>query len=155
VKVVIHPQSIVHSMVVCRDASVLAQLGTPDMRVPIAYGLSWPARIESGASQLDFLSLKPLTFEPADPERFPGLQLAWAALEGPPGSTAVLNAANEIAVEAFLAHRLRFDQIHAVNAETLARSSVPNDATASVAGLLDLDQSARRLALELVGRLGL
>jgi 1-deoxy-D-xylulose-5-phosphate reductoisomerase len=154
VKVVIHPQSIVHSMVVCRDASVLAQLGTPDMRVPIAYGLSWPARIESGASQLDFLSLTPLTFEPADAERFPGLPLAWAALEGPPGSTAVLNAANEVAVAAFLDQRLRFDQIHAVNAETLARTTVPSDATASVAGLLDLDQSARRLAAELVGRCG-
>jgi 1-deoxy-D-xylulose-5-phosphate reductoisomerase len=107
VKVVIHPQSIIHSMVVCRDQSVLAQLGTPDMRVPIAYGLSFPERIASGASALDFLSLKSLTFEAPERARFPGLFLAWEALEGPHGSTAVLNAANEEAVAAFLARRLR------------------------------------------------
>ena len=86
IEVVIHPQSIIHSMVVCRDASVLAQLGTPDMRVPIAYGLSFPERIESGASRLDFTSLAALSFEQADARRFPGLHLAWDALRGPEGS---------------------------------------------------------------------
>ncbi|MEX8505500.1 1-deoxy-D-xylulose-5-phosphate reductoisomerase [Leptothrix ochracea] len=146
VRVVIHPQSIIHSMVVCRDASVLAQLGTPDMKVPIAYGLSWPGRIESGASRLDFLSLSALTFEEADARRFPGLQLAWQALEGPAGSTAVLNAANEVAVAAFLEGRLRFDQIHAVNAATLEGLSVPTASTESMAGLLALDELARRYA---------
>jgi 1-deoxy-D-xylulose-5-phosphate reductoisomerase len=155
VRVVIHPQSIIHSMVVLRDASVLAQLGTPDMRVPIAYGLAWPERIVSGASQLDFLAMKSLTFEAADADRYPGLQLAWAALEGPAGSTTVLNAANEIAVEAFLARGLRFDQIHAVNAETLTTLAVPADAAASVEGLLALDDLARRQARELVARAGL
>ena len=155
VRVVIHPQSIIHSMVVLRDASVLAQLGTPDMRVPIAYGLAWPERIASGASQLDFLAMKALTFEAADAGRYPGLQLAWAALEGPAGATTVLNAANEIAVEAFLARRLRFDQIHVVNAETLAGLAVPADAAASVEGLLALDAAARARASELVARRGL
>ena len=154
VRVVIHPQSIIHSMVVCRDRSVLAQLGTPDMRVPIAYGLSWPERIESGAEQLDVLALKALTFEEADAARFPGLQLAWTALEAAPGSTAVLNAANEIAVEAFLAGRLRFDRIPAVNAGTLESLSIPAGAAGSLEGLLALDAQARRHATELVARLG-
>ena len=155
VRVVIHPQSIVHSMVVCRDNSVLAQLGTPDMRVPIAYGLSWPARIESGASALDFPSLRPLTFEPADAARYPGLQLAWAALEGAPGSTTVLNAANEVAVAAFLDGRLRFDRIHAVNAGTLEALAIAPQAARSVEGLLALDQEARARAEELVRGLGI
>jgi 1-deoxy-D-xylulose-5-phosphate reductoisomerase len=150
VRVVLHPQSIIHSMVVCRDNSVLAQLGTPDMRVPIAYGLAWPERIESGASQLDFLSLKALTFEAADAVRFPGLQLAWAALEARAGSTAVLNAANEVAVASFLDGALRFDQIHTVNAATLDHLAVPADAAASLDGLLALDEHARRIAREQV-----
>jgi 1-deoxy-D-xylulose-5-phosphate reductoisomerase len=90
VRVVIHPQSIVHSMVVCRDHSVL-QMGTPDMRVPIAYGLAWPRRVESGASMLDFTALAALTFEAVDTRRFPGLQLAWDTLEAPAGTTAVLS----------------------------------------------------------------
>src|SRR5688500_18751517 len=85
VRVVIHPQSVIHSMVVCRDHSVLAQLGTPDMRVPIAYGLAFPERIASGAAQLDFSTLQGLSFEPADRTRFPGLFLAWDALGGPEG----------------------------------------------------------------------
>jgi 1-deoxy-D-xylulose-5-phosphate reductoisomerase len=150
VRVVLHPQSIIHSMVVCRDNSVLAQLGTPDMRVPIAYGLAWPERIESGAAQLDFLSLKALTFEPADAQRYPGLQLAWAALEARAGSTAVLNAANEVAVASFLDGTLRFDQIHAVNAATLEHLAVPADAAASLDGLMALDEHARRVAREQV-----
>jgi 1-deoxy-D-xylulose-5-phosphate reductoisomerase len=150
VRVVLHPQSIIHSMVVCRDHSVLAQMGTPDMRVPIAYGLSWPARIESGASMLDFLGLKPLTFEPADERRYPGLALAWQALRAREGSTAVLNAANEVAVEAFLGGRLRFDQIAALNAEVLARLAVPETAAASVEGLLALDQESRAMARQCV-----
>lgn len=144
VKVVIHPQQIIHSMVQFRDSSVIAQLGTPDMRVPIASGLAWPERIESGAGRLDFASLAALTFEAADEVRFPGLHLAWQALRAAPGTTAVLNAANEVAVEAFLARRLRFDRIHAVNLETLeqVRPSKPS----SLADLLALDASARAAA---------
>jgi len=144
IEVVIHPQSVIHSMVQFTDASVIAQLGTPDMRVPIACGLAWPERLESGASRLDFRSLSALTFEAPDAQRFPGLQLAWQALRAAPGTTAVLNAANEIAVEAFLDGRLRFDRIHAVNLETL--QAVQPSKPASLADLLDLDASARRAA---------
>ncbi len=146
VRVVIHPQSIVHSMVVCRDHSVLAQLGTPDMRVPIAYGLAWPERIASGAAALDFTQLAALTFEPADAGRFPGLQLAWDALAAAEGSTAVLNAANEIAVAAFLAGAIRFDQIHDVNAHTIERARPDGGEAASLDGLLALDARARAVA---------
>ena len=143
IRVVIHPQSIIHSMVVCRDGCVLAQLGTPDMRGPISYGLSFPQRIESGAARLDFGALAALSFEEADARRFPGLQLSWAALRGPEGSTAVLNAANEEAVAAFLDRRIGFDAIHAINADTLA--AVPPDlgATPTLEALLALDERAR------------
>ncbi len=146
VRVVIHPQSIVHSMVVCRDRSVLAQLGTPDMRVPIAYGLSFPERIESGASSLDFDTLAGLSFEPADRERFPGLHLAWDALNAPEGTTAVLNAANEVAVAAFLAGTIRFTDIHRLNVETLAAVTPQLPIDPGLDDLLALDQRARQHA---------
>jgi len=146
VKVVIHPQSIIHSMVVCRDRSVLAQLGTPDMRVPIAYGLSFPERIESGAEALNFLELGALTFEAPERSRFPGLFLAWDALRGPHGCTAVLNAANEVAVAAFLDHRIGFDAIHEVNARTLDELPPQLALDAPVEALLDLDRRAREHA---------
>jgi len=150
-EVVIHPQSVVHSMVQFTDASVIAQLGTPDMRVPIACGLAWPERIESGAARLDFRSLSALSFETADDALFPGLALAWQALRAAPGTTAVLNAANEVAVEAFLDRRLRFDHIHAVNLETLER--VLPSKPASLADLLALDASARAAAKAALQRL--
>jgi 1-deoxy-D-xylulose-5-phosphate reductoisomerase len=155
VRVVIHPQSIIHSMVVCRDHSVLAQLGTPDMRVPIAVGLAWPERIDSGASALDFASLSALTFEAADEQRFPGLHLSWAALAAREGTTAVLNAANEVAVAAFLEGRLRFDQIYPVNSQTLERLEVPQGASDSMDGLLALDEQARRVAQAVARELAL
>jgi len=144
IEVVIHPQSVVHSMVQFTDASVIAQLGTPDMRVPIAVGLAWPERIESGAAPLDFRQLAALTFDAPDTQLFPGLGLAWHALRAAPGTTAVLNAANEVAVDAFLHHRLRFDRIHAVNMETL-EAVLPSN-PASLADLLALDASARAAA---------
>jgi 1-deoxy-D-xylulose-5-phosphate reductoisomerase len=150
VQVVIHPQSIIHSMVVCRDASVLAQLGTPDMRVPITYGLSYPERIESGAPRLDFLQLAALSFEPVDPRRFPGLQLAWDALRAPAGSTAVLNAANEMAVEAFLDRRIRFTDIHRVNATTIAALAPRLGPVAGIDDLLALDERARAHARDTI-----
>ncbi len=146
VRVVIHPQSIIHSMVVCCDQSVLAQLGTPDMRVPIAYGLAFPERIESGAEALDFLSLGALTFEPPERARFPGLFLAWDALHGPHGSTAVLNAANEEAVAAFLDRRIGFDAIHRINADTLEALPPRLTLDAPIEDLLDLDRQARDCA---------
>jgi len=146
IRVVVHPQSIVHSMVVSADNSVLAQMGTPDMRVPIAYGLSWPRRIASGAQPLDFTCLGALTFEAPDPARYPGLQLAWDALCSREGTTAVLNAANEEAVAAFLAGTIRFDQIHTVNVQALERTPVPEHAAGTLDGLLALDADARRIA---------
>ena len=144
IEVVIHPQSVVHSMVQYTDSSVVAQLGTPDMRVPIAYGLAWPERIVSGAASLDFANLAALTFEKPDNERFPGLQLAWDALRGPSGTTAVLNAANEVSVAAFLDGRLRFDQIHAVNHATL-QAMVPSKPQ-SLGDLLAIDAESRSRA---------
>jgi len=144
IEVVIHPQSVVHSMVQFTDASVIAQLGTPDMRVPIAVGLAWPERIESGAARLDFRQMASLSFDAPDAALFPGLGLAWHALRAAPGTTAVLNAANEVAVEAFLDRRLRFDRIHAVNMETL--EMVSPSKPASLADLLALDASARAAA---------
>ena len=154
VQVVIHPQSIVHSMVVCRDHSVLAQLGTPDMRVPIAYGLAWPQRVESGASMLDFTAMAALTFEAVDTRRFPGLQLAWDTLEAPAGTTAVLNAANEVAVAAFLEGAIRFDQIHPVNAQTLEDLPARLGMSPSVDDLIALDAHAREVAQRIVRRMG-
>ena len=152
IKVVIHPQQIVHSMVQFKDASVLAQMGTPDMRVPIACGLAWPERIESGVDRLDFAKLAALTFEEADALRFPGLHLSWQALKAPEGTTAVLNAANEVAVSAFLSHRLRFDRIHALNLETLSKlqPAKPN----SLSDLLALDAEARSVAEQALTKLG-
>jgi 1-deoxy-D-xylulose-5-phosphate reductoisomerase len=154
IEVVIHPQSVIHSMVQYRDNSVIAQLGTPDMKVPIAYGLSWPNRMTSGASALDFKAMADLSFESVQAnghaERFPGLKLAWSVLEAAPGSTAVLNAANEIAVQAFLDRRIRFDQIHAVNLETLA--VVCPTAPHSLEDLLALDDQSRAAAQEAVAR---
>jgi 1-deoxy-D-xylulose-5-phosphate reductoisomerase len=153
IKVVIHPQSIIHSMVVCRDQSVLAQLGTPDMRVPIAYGLSFPERIASGASALDLLGMKDLSFEAPERERFPGLFLAWDALKAPHGSTAILNAANEVAVAAFLDGQIGFAAIHQVNAGTLDGLLPGLDPDASIEALLALDARARAHAGALARRL--
>lgn len=151
IKVVIHPQQIIHSMVQFKDASILAQLGTPDMRVPIACGLAWPERIDSGASRLDFATLSALAFEDADAIRFPGLHLSWQALKAVEGTTAVLNAANEVAVGAFLSGRLRFDHIHAVNLATL--DAVSPSKPDSLEALLHLDTQARHAAEHAAGRL--
>ncbi len=151
IEVVIHPQSIIHSMVQYRDTSVVAQLGTPDMRVPIAFGLAWPDRIESGARALDFTALSDMTFEVPDDRRFPGLRLAWQVLDAATGSTAVLNAANEIAVAAFLDQRLRFDDIHRVNHATLEAVTVSE--VNNIEGLLALDAQSRRIAAQITERL--
>ena len=153
IRVVIHPQSIIHSMVVCRDASVLAQLGTPDMKVPIAYGLSFPQRIESGAPALDFLKLPALSFHAPERSRFPGLFLAWDALRAPAGTTTILNAANEIAVEAFLAGTIRFTAIHSVNARTLDRLQPHLGPSHTLEDLLELDRRARDEARQVMKEL--
>jgi len=154
-EVVIHPQSVIHSMVQYRDTSVVAQLGTPDMRVPIAYGLAWPDRVASGAQALDFHQLADMSFEAMDSrghrERFPGLALAWDALRAPSGTTAVLNAANEVAVAAFLDTRIRFDQIHHVNVATLEAVTASNPE--SLDDLLALDAHSREAAEHAISRL--
>ncbi|HQS32606.1 MAG: 1-deoxy-D-xylulose-5-phosphate reductoisomerase [Polaromonas sp. 39-63-203] len=151
IEVVIHPQSIIHSMVQYRDTSVVAQLGTPDMRVPIAFGLAWPDRVASGARSLDFTALSDMTFEAPDDKRFPGLRLAWQVLDAVTGSPAVLNAANEVAVAAFLEKRIRFDDIHRVNHATLDTVSVSqvND----IEGLIALDAQSRQIATRIAERL--
>jgi 1-deoxy-D-xylulose-5-phosphate reductoisomerase len=155
IEVVIHPQSVIHSMVQFVDHSVVAQLGTPDMRGPIAYGLSWPQRVVSGSAAIDFSQLAGLSFEAIHshdhPARFPGLQLAWDAMAGPQGTTAVLNAANEVAVAAFLNRQIRFDHIHQVNLETLAATKFAQPG--SIGDLLDIDGLARRVAEGVVHQL--
>jgi 1-deoxy-D-xylulose-5-phosphate reductoisomerase len=156
IEVVIHPQSVIHSMVQYKDNSVVAQLGTPDMKVPIAYGLSWPDRMESGAAALNFKDMSDMTFESIDSngheQRFPGLKLAWSVLKAAPGSTAVLNAANEVAVAAFLDRKIRFDQIHVVNLETLEAVVTANPQ--SLDDLLALDAMSRAAAQQVVHRVG-
>ncbi|WP_341913512.1 1-deoxy-D-xylulose-5-phosphate reductoisomerase [Polaromonas sp. YR568] len=151
IEVVIHPQSIIHSMVQYRDTSVVAQLGTPDMRVPIACGLAWPGRISSGAQALDFRALATMTFAVPDNEHFPGLPLAWEVLDAPVGTTAVLNAANEVAAAAFLEKRIRFDQIHTVNRGTL--DTVSASEIRGIGDLLALDGQARAAAIRIAGNL--
>nr|WP_295778713.1 1-deoxy-D-xylulose-5-phosphate reductoisomerase [Rhodoferax sp.] len=155
IQVVIHPQSVIHSMVQYVDNSVVAQLGTPDMRGPIAYGLSWPERVASGAAALDFSTMAGLSFETFDTEdhkkRYPGLSLAWKVLKGPAGTTAVLNAANEVGVAAFLERKIRFDQIHHVNLATL--STVVPRAPASLGDLLALDMQSREAAERAIAHL--
>lgn len=151
----IHPQSVIHSMVQYLDGSIVAQLGTPDMRVPIAYGLAWPQRMASGSPALDFGALQGLTFEDMQshghPARFPSLALVWQVLRAPEGACAVFNAANEVAVEAFLQGRIRFDQIHAVIQSTL-EAATPHPAP-DLPALLALDASARRTAQAQMGKL--
>ena len=151
----IHPQSVIHSMVQYLDGSIVAQLGTPDMRVPIAYGLAWPQRMASGSPALDFGALQGLTFEDMQshghPARFPSLALVWQVLRAPEGACAIFNAANEVAVEAFLQGRIRFDQIYAVIQSTL-EAATPHPAP-DLPALLALDASARRTAQEAARKL--
>jgi 1-deoxy-D-xylulose-5-phosphate reductoisomerase len=146
VDVVIHPQSVIHSMVEYVDGSVLAQLGNPDMRTPIAHALGFPQRIESGVRSLNFYELGALQFEAPDLERFPCLRLARAAAEAGESAPVTLNAANEIAVDEFLRGALRFDRIPALIEEVLSRAPVV--ALRDLAHVLDVDQQARAVARE-------
>ena len=150
-EVVVHPQSVIHSMVRYADGSVLAQLGTPDMRIPIAHCLGLPDRIASGAAPLDFAALSALTFEAPDYRRFPCLQLAYQAMRAGGGLPCVLNAANEIAVAAFLDGRIRFTDIARVVRHTLEQD-IPGSHQ-SLEGLLDWDAAARRIAVDYASRL--
>ncbi|MGL4666583.1 MAG: 1-deoxy-D-xylulose-5-phosphate reductoisomerase [Saezia sp.] len=152
IEAIIHPQSVIHSMVQCCDGSVMAQLGTPDMRVPIEVSMVWPERIESGVERLDFSRLSALTFEKACEKRFPCLSLAWQALAAPEGTTAILNASNEVAVDAFLQKRLRFDQIYHVvfaSLDHVACSFAPK----SIDELFALDKETRSYAQQLINNM--
>ena len=147
-EVLIHPQSIVHSMVEYLDGSVIAQLANPDMRTPIAYGLAWPDRMESGVSSLNLATEQPLEFLEPDVQRFPCLQLGIEAARAGGTVPAILNAANEVAVQGFLDKRLRFDQIHGVIHQVM--SKIPCEGVTSLDIIQGLDERARNLANELI-----
>jgi len=152
IQVVLHPQSVVHSMVAYADGSVLAQLGNPDMRTPIAHALAWPRRMASGVNPLDLFAVGRLDFTPPPPERFPCLDLAYDALASGGTATTILNAANEVAVQAFLDCRIGFPTIAQGIAATLdAVSSGPAD---SLEGILAADAEARDYASQWVDRHG-
>ncbi len=146
IEIVVHRQSVIHSMVDYVDGSILAQLGPSDMRVPIAHTLAWPDRMPTPMAPLDLVALGRLDFEAPDPDRFPALRLAREALEAGGARPAILNAANEIAVAAFLARRVGFLEIAAIVADTLSRFDPP--APASLDDVLAIDEEARRLAEE-------
>lgn len=148
IDVVVHPQSVIHSMVELIDGSVMAQLGTPDMRTPIAYGLGYPQRIDSGSKSLDFLSMGPLSFEAPDHARFPCLSLAYRALQLGGSAPIVLNAANEIAVEAFLQGRLAFTDIARVIEASMMQLRVLT--VSSIQEVFSIDQQAREVAAKQV-----
>jgi 1-deoxy-D-xylulose-5-phosphate reductoisomerase len=150
VEVVVHPQSVVHSLVEYVDGSVLAQLGNPDMRTPIAHALGWPRRLDSGVAPLDLIATARLDFLPPDETRFPCLRLAREAAAAGGAAPAVLNAANEIAVAAFLDRRIGFRDIAAVIEEVLADG--PGAEPAGLAELLALDRAARELAQAALGQ---
>ncbi|MGE5153299.1 MAG: 1-deoxy-D-xylulose-5-phosphate reductoisomerase [Bdellovibrio bacteriovorus] len=153
VEVVVHPQSVVHSLVQYRDGSVLAELGNPDMRTPIAQALAWPDRLDSGVAPLDLVGVGRLEFQASDPHRFPCLGLAYqAARTGESGPT-VLNAANEVAVAAFLDGRLGFLQIAELVDRVLQSMPLEPVVDVGLEVLLDIDRRARSLALSLLGNL--
>ncbi|HEX7391204.1 MAG TPA: 1-deoxy-D-xylulose-5-phosphate reductoisomerase [Acidiphilium sp.] len=144
IEVLVHPQSVVHGMVCYRDGSVLAQLGAPDMRIPIAHTLAWPERIATASPRLDLAAVGTLEFFPPDPERFPALRLAREALAAGQGASTVLNAANEVAVAAFLAHRIGFLDIAAGVERVMQRLGAPP--LPDLGAVLALDAEARSIA---------
>ena len=148
--VVIHPQSVIHSMVEYVDGSVLAQLGAPDMRIPIAFTLAWPERMETPCERLDLVAVGALDFEAPDLERFPALGVARAALCSGGAKPAILNAANEIAVASFLENRIGFLDIVSVASETLA--GYDPETPRSIDEVLEVDRQARRIAAEIMER---
>jgi 1-deoxy-D-xylulose-5-phosphate reductoisomerase len=147
ITVVVHPQSVIHSLVEYVDGSVLAQLGNPDMRTPIAYGLAWPHRIDAGVAPLDLFQIARLDFEAPDTDRFPCLALAFESLERGGAAPAVLNAANEVTVAAFLEHRIGFNDIARINAAVMRTCAADFDAD-SLEALTAADTAARQFAGE-------
>ncbi|VAW61724.1 1-deoxy-D-xylulose 5-phosphate reductoisomerase [hydrothermal vent metagenome] len=152
VQVVIHPQSVIHSMVSYSDGSVLAQMGNPDMRTPIAHAMAWPERMKSGVEPLDIFEVAKLEFEKPDFDRFPCLQLAFESLQTGGTATSILNAANEIAVEAFLTKKLSFTNISRVIEKTLESTAVA--VANNIQTVLQADTEARQQATEWVNQLG-
>lgn len=152
VEVVVHPQSVIHSLVDYVDGSVLAQLGNPDMRTPIANALAWPERIDSGVAPLDLFAIARLDFQAPDPQRFPCLRLARQAAEAGDSAPAVLNAANEVAVEAFLQRRIRFPEIAGMIEQVLEQEPVVP--LTSLDAVFAADQRARELSREWLRRNG-
>lgn len=148
IDVVVHPQSIIHSMVEYVDSSIVAQLGTADMKTPIAYALAYPERIASGSKKLDFMSAPTLTFEKPDYERFPCLQLAFDALRAGGVAPAVLNAANEVAVSSFLDHKIKFYDINAIISRTM--SNFAQHDYNSVEEVIDIDGQARKYTASII-----
>lgn len=151
IQVVLHPQSVIHSMVDYVDGTVLAQMGCPDMRIPIAHALAYPERFESGASPLDIFAVKHMDFEPADLARFPCLRLAYEAITAGGTMPAVLNAANEIAVEAFLNEQIRFTDIPVVIEKTM--QAIPVQKGDSLEKILEMDSKARVVANQAIQNL--
>jgi 1-deoxy-D-xylulose-5-phosphate reductoisomerase len=149
IEILVHPQSVVHSMVAYVDGSVLAQMGQPDMRTPIAYTLAWPARMETPVERLDLAAIGELTFEAPDPTRFPALRLARQALSAGSGAPTVLNAANEVAVHGFLEGALGFLDITAVVEKTL--NAVAAHVPSTIEDIWELDREARRVACDAAG----
>ena len=150
--VVLHPQSIIHSMVSYVDGSVIAQMGQPDMRTPIAYGLAWPERIDAGVEPLDFTEVSQLDFSKPDLTRYPCLALAFAAFEAGKSMPAILNAANEVSVDAFLNRRIAFTDIAAVNEAVMNKMNAQR--CTSIEALLEQDTAARAEANQLCAQLG-
>jgi 1-deoxy-D-xylulose-5-phosphate reductoisomerase len=151
IEVVIHPQSVVHSMVEYVDGSVLAQMGNPDMRTPIAFGLAWPERIDAGVKALDIIAQARLDFEAPDPQRFPALRLAREVCDAGGTAPAILNAANEVAVEAFLGRQICFTDITMVVAEVMSRV-VHEETITSLEQIDATDKQARSAALDVIAR---
>ena len=149
IDVVIHPQSVIHSMVTYNDGSVLAQLGNPDMRTPIAHALAWPERIASGVEPLNIIEVAKLDFEQPDMERFPCLRLCYDAIKLGGSATTVLNAANEVAVAAFLDEKIGFNDIPVLIEQTLNKANIINDVS-SLEGILKADAEARTITNECI-----
>ncbi|MDH5734712.1 MAG: 1-deoxy-D-xylulose-5-phosphate reductoisomerase, partial [Gammaproteobacteria bacterium] len=152
IQVVIHPQSVIHSMVSYNDGSVLAQMGNPDMRTPIAHALGWPERIQSGVEPLDIFKVAQLEFEKPDFNRFPCLKMAYESLKIGGTATTVLNAANEIAVDAFLNKKILFTDITRIVEQTLEASDFVD--VDDLDKVLSADKTARQIAEEKIAKLG-
>ena len=152
IEVVVHPQSVIHSAVEYEDGAVIAQLGTPDMRLPILYAMSWPERLPTGGRRLDFTQMNALTFEQPDNDRFPGLRLAYDALAAGGSMSAVLNGANEVAVDAFLHEKIPFGAIARLVEETM--QAVPVIAHPTLEQVFECDRAARQKAAALLARFG-